>query len=104
ASTARPTVPPAPASPTPTLSSAVCGNNIVEAGETCDDGNTVTNPPADSCPADCTIITCTPADTMTRINVSFTPPAGKNVASLGVLIEYPDVVVQIPGTRADVPV
>ena len=109
---------PTPGSPTPTVSAtptptvlaptptatqpttAVCGNGIVESGETCDDGNTVTNPPSDTCPADCTIITCTPGGT-TKVSVSFTPPAGKNVASITVLLEYPDGTVQIPGTADD---
>jgi cysteine-rich repeat protein len=99
--TVHPTPTPQIPTPTPTPGSAVCGNGIVEAGETCDDGNTATNPPNDSCPGDCTIITCTPAESMTRIGVSFTPPTGTNVASLGVLIEYPDGVVQIPGTADD---
>jgi cysteine-rich repeat protein len=90
--------------PTPTVTpqtAAVCGNGSVEAGETCDDGNTVTNPPDDTCPADCTIITCTPGGTTQTVAVSFTPPAGKNVAAIAVLLEYPDGTVQIPGTGSD---
>src|SRR5262249_5707387 len=97
--TATPTLTPL-VTDTPTAA-PVCGNGTVESGETCDDGNTVTNPPADSCPADCTIITCSPAGTTRVVSVSFTPPAGKNVSSVTVLLEYPDGTVQIPGTADD---
>jgi uncharacterized protein (TIGR03382 family) len=38
---------------------AACGNGIVESGETCDDGNTVSN---DGCSATCTTETVTPGD------------------------------------------
>jgi len=79
----------------------VCGNGIIESGETCDDGNTVTNPPEDTCPADCTIITCTPGGAKQVVSVTFTPPTGKNVASITVVLEYPDGTVQIPGTADD---
>ncbi len=81
-----------------TVSSAVCGDRIIGAGETCDDGNTVSNPPSDTCPSDCTIITCTPSGTKRTVSVSFTPPAGKTIASMTIVLEYPDGTVQIPGT------
>ena len=92
------------ASPTPTQGTAVCGNGQLEAGETCDDGNTITNPPNDTCPADCTTINCATAATSRTVSVSFTPPAGKSVSSMTVLLEYPDGTVQIPGTGSDDPV
>lgn len=103
--TATPT--PTVALPTPTatattVSNAVCGNLAVEAGETCDDGNAVTNPPSDTCPADCSIITCTPSGTKLDVAVSFTPPAGRNVAAMTVLLEYRDGRLQIPGIGDDV--
>lgn len=85
--------------PSPTPAPAVCGNGVVEPPETCDDGNTVTNPPADVCPEDCTIVTCTPSGARAEIAVNFSSPVG--VASIAVLIEYPDGTVQIPGTGDD---
>jgi cysteine-rich repeat protein len=99
--TPLPPSPTATATPsqTPTVGAAVCGNAVIEPGETCDDGNTITNPPADTCPADCTIITCAPSSTQRTIAVNFSAPAG--IASIAVLIVYPDGVVQIPGTATD---
>lgn len=84
---------------TPTVGAAVCGNGTVEAGESCDDGNTVTNPPADTCPADCTVVTCSPSGMQRTIAINFSAPVG--VASIAVRIVYPDGVVQIPGTATD---
>jgi len=42
---------------TSTLPAPVCGDGIIEEGETCDDGNTVDG---DSCPSNCRIDSCTP--------------------------------------------
>ncbi len=96
--TATPTTAPT-ATPTFTPLPAVCGNGIVEPGETCDDGNTVTNPPADLCPEDCTIITCTPSGSQLEAVVEFSSP--RAVGSIAVVVQYPDGTVQIPGTAAD---
>jgi len=91
----------ATASATATPGAAVCGNGTLDDGESCDDGNTITNPPGDTCPADCTIINC-PTDGTTRtVSVSFTPPAGKSVSSISVLLEYPDGTVKVQGTGSD---
>jgi hypothetical protein len=63
-------------------------------GETCDDGNNDDN---DGCPADCFIAACTPiAGTVRPVTVSFTPPAGVNVAGLTLLLNYPEGKVFIP--------
>lgn len=101
--TPRPPSPTHTASPSPTPSFtpalAICGNGVVEAPETCDDGNTVTNPPQDTCPADCTILTCSPSANRAEVAVSFSSPRG--VASIAVLVEYPDGNVQLPGTGDD---
>jgi cysteine-rich repeat protein len=88
----------ATASATATAGTAVCGNGIIEAGESCDDGNTLTNPPTDTCPADCTVIRCSLSGTKRLVTVTFAPPAGKSVASISVLLEYPDGIVQIAGS------
>src|SRR5258708_6227129 len=47
------------ATPTP-CGTAVCGDGCIEAGETCDDGNTMDDfdPPHDPCPANCIIHAC----------------------------------------------
>jgi len=91
----------ATASATATAGAATCGNGVLEDGESCDDGNMITNPPSDTCPSDCTIINCATAGTTRTVSVSFTPPAGKSVSSISVLLEYPDGTVKVPGTGSD---
>jgi cysteine-rich repeat protein len=71
-----------------------CGNGVIEAGETCDDGNFVSG---DACPSDCSISSCTPGVAATA-TVSFTAPAGVDIAGVTVLLEYPDSKVRIPGS------
>jgi len=84
---------------TPTGSTAaVCGNGTVEAGESCDDGNTLDG---DACPSDCKIQICAPDATVRTITVDFAVPAGSNVGSLTVFVQYPDGTVQIPGSKGD---
>ncbi len=68
-----------------------CGNGAVEAGEVCDDGNTVNG---DACPATCT---CTTAGTRS-VTVSFA--GSSNVAGITVLLDYPEGKVSIPGNGA----
>ena len=73
-----------------------CGNGIVETGETCDDGNVANG---DSCPANCVIQSCTVGTTSNRTaTVSFTPPAGHQLTSITVLLDYPEGKVSIPGS------
>lgn len=91
--------PPPTPTPTPTAALAVCGNGTTELGESCDDGNRVTDPPADTCPADCTILTCSPSAERLTASVQFSSAVG--VASIAVIVEYPDGAVQLPGTSAD---
>ncbi|MCX8071730.1 MAG: hypothetical protein N3C12_04690 [Candidatus Binatia bacterium] len=96
--TATPSTTPT-ATPTFTVAPAVCGNGVVEPPETCDDGNAITSPPNDTCPADCTIVTCSPSGERVEVSVQFASPRG--LASVAVLVEYPDGTVQIPGTGDD---
>lgn len=91
--------PAATATPSPTAAPAICGNGIVEEGETCDDGNQVTNPPTDTCPANCRVETCSPSSNRFNVAVQFT--GGTNIASIATILEYPDGVVQLPGTGTD---
>jgi hypothetical protein len=93
----------------------VCGDNNVEAPETCDDGNaTDCGTPgqcvsgADFCPSDCTIDACAnPADPMgprrnLDISVSASLGVGQSLGTVRVHLEYPEGVVIIPGS-ADQP-
>ena len=77
----------------------ICGNNIVTAPESCDDGN----PPAvdDNCPEDCRIELCEPtASTQTITIVSSRP----DLTSIRFLLDYPDGRVALPGgVGPDVP-
>lgn len=97
--TPTPPVPSTTPTPTPTVAPAVCGNGVVEPGETCDDGNTVTNPPSDRCPGDCTVLTCSPSSERFEVAVQLTAP--RSVASIAVTIVYPDGTLQLPGTATD---
>jgi cysteine-rich repeat protein len=81
---------------TPTQGTAVCGNGMTEAGETCDDGNTIDG---DACPSDCVIIGCAIAGTMTAVDVHF--QSAVSLLSITVFVEYPDGTIQIPGTGTD---
>lgn len=73
-----------------------CGNGSIDAGETCDDGNSESG---DACPSDCSIASCVDIGDTTA-TVSFTAPAGIDIAGLTVLLEYPDAKVRIPGSGA----
>lgn len=88
--TATSTVPPtATATATPTSpAGAVCGNGLVESGETCF-----------SCPADCEIQGCTPAAQTSVFEVFFS--ASSEVTAVTVDLNYRSDVVQLPGTRND---
>jgi cysteine-rich repeat protein len=72
----------------------VCGNGRIEAGETCDDGNTVDG---DACPSNCRVESCTPTAVRQDTTVVFTKPAGVNVGSMVVFVNYPDGKVSLPG-------
>lgn len=81
--TATPTGTPAA---TPTLRPAVCGNGILEDGETCA-----------KCAADCKVKACTPTGTSATFNVLFAPPLGENASSVTALVGYRSNVVSLPG-------
>jgi cysteine-rich repeat protein len=75
----------------------VCGNGVVEPGETCDDGNTVNG---DACPANCRIESCTPVLGSSR-TFSVTYAASGDIAGIKVLVDYPEGQVSIPGSGND---
>jgi cysteine-rich repeat protein len=80
----------------------VCGNHIVEAGETCDDGNTVNG---DACPSNCVIQSCNAISGTDRpVSVRFSvPPGSPVVEGITVLVDYPEGKVSIPGSGGSIP-
>lgn len=78
-------------------STSLCGNGQIDAGETCDDGNTVSDPgvgPDDICPPDCSVATCTPTGTQSvTLQLSTSTPLVSALA----LVTYDDNKVSIPG-------
>jgi cysteine-rich repeat protein len=89
--------------PSPTATSggsAVCGNSVIEAGESCDDGNTVN---CDTCPSDCHPVptdcpTPNPSATRHPQQVRVTGPTELGAAL--VCLSYPAGKVGFPGTGA----
>ena len=72
--------------PTP---AGVCGNGLLEMGETCE-----------SCAADCVVQTCNlanPAPTVT-FRVNWEPPPGQPVSVIRVLVSYRTNLVSLPGS------
>lgn len=91
--------------PVPTITpggTSVCGNGIIELGETCDDGNTMDdfNPPHDTCPANCVIHACQNTASMLNVDVLVQVPAGLTPGALVTFLRYPDGVVSLPSSGA----
>jgi len=87
-----------------TGANSLCGNQKLDAGETCDDGNQLQESgvgPADVCPADCAIAACTDAGDQ-GVTVNFTSPA--DLTGLTVVLYYDESKVSIPGQNSDPPV
>ena len=77
--------------------SATCGNRTVDAGETCDDGNTLDG---DDCPSTCFVGGCTPIPGTSRMaSVTYVPPPGQTVGGLGLFVDYPESQVRHPMIR-----
>ncbi len=72
--------------PTPTVG-VVCGNGLLEAGETCT-----------SCPADCVVGACTPIATTQAFAIDFTRPGSASVSSISALVAYRSTRLSIPGS------
>jgi len=100
--TAVPTVT-ATRTPTPVVTSTpsgpVCGNRVVEAGEACDDGNTVG---CDDCPKNCQANTAPVACSATTVRhaqrVRLQAPTGAVLSGGQICLDYPTGVVALPGT------
>jgi cysteine-rich repeat protein len=78
---------------------SVCGNGVVDAGEDCDDGNTVN---CDSCPSNCKNSTAPIACPTTGVRhaqkIHLEAPAGAVLSGGLFCIDYPSGVVALPGT------
>jgi cysteine-rich repeat protein len=87
--------------PVPTVTpggTPVCGNGIIEPGETCDDGNTMDG---DNCPADCVIHDCQFTATTVTVDTAVQLPGEATPGVLQVFLRYPDGVVGLPGHGPD---
>ncbi len=88
------------------VQSAACGNASIDAGETCDDGNLAEEDgfgSLDSCPADCSVATCSPSGASTA-TVSIASPDSELIASAIIVVYYDDTVLAIPGSGGGVTV
>jgi cysteine-rich repeat protein len=75
-----------------------CGNEIVRAPETCDDGNTEN---FDFCPNSCTVEFCDPnADSTRTVTVVTSTP---DLAAATIDLDYPEGQVSLPGIGGNVP-
>ena len=84
--------------PTPTITATpICGNAVTEAGENCDDGNTLD---CDACPSTCRTAPadCTASGTRAPQLVKLNVPAGGTMTSAVFCLRYPTGVVGLPGT------
>lgn len=87
--TPAPTFTPAPPTltATPTVNPAVCGNGLLENGETCA-----------GCAADCTVSNCTAVATPPRtFRVDYAPPPGQPVTAIKVRVAYRSNLMSLPG-------
>jgi len=86
--TATATVTRTPTATPTTGGGAVCGNGILEAGETCT-----------SCAADCTILTCnSPGVPLQTFRINFTAPSGSLPTVVSSLVGYRSNRVSLPGS------
>ncbi|MDX2168469.1 MAG: hypothetical protein SF182_15450 [Deltaproteobacteria bacterium] len=75
------------ATATPTMGSAVCGNGVLEPGETCQ-----------QCAMDCIVGACTPSATMVSFPIQFEGPLGAQPTTGTFLLGYKSNRVSIPGS------
>jgi hypothetical protein len=65
----------------------VCGNGILENGETCA-----------SCSADCVVLACTPTPPIQTFRVNFSAPAGSAPSNISALVGYRSDRVSLPAS------
>ena len=74
--------------PTPTVGGGgMCGNGFLEAGETCT-----------TCPADCTVLSCTGVMPIQTFRINFTAPLGSTATAVSSLVGYRSNRVSLPGS------
>lgn len=82
-----------------TIGSAVCGNGMTEAPETCDDGNTTNT---DACPSDCTQDPCEQTQNASVVlSVNLVTDGGDGFGVGTVFVDYPEGLAYIPGSADD---
>ena len=74
-----------------------CGNRLVLALETCDDGNSEN---FDNCPSDCTVDFCSPAASVRTVTLVTSRP---DLSAVTVDLDYPEGKVNLPGIGGDIP-
>ncbi|HSP99122.1 MAG TPA: hypothetical protein VL049_18010 [Candidatus Dormibacteraeota bacterium] len=87
---------------TPACSTLLCGNGQIDAGETCDDGNTVADSGVgadDICPPDCSVSPCTSPTGTQSVTVQLATSVP--LVNALVLVGYDDNKVSIPGVGAN---
>lgn len=67
----------------------VCGNGVIEPGETCT-----------TCPADCTVHACTATTPISTVRVNLAIPPDETVSGLTLLVGYKSGTVSLPGSGA----
>jgi hypothetical protein len=65
----------------------MCGNNVLEPGETCT-----------GCPADCAVLSCTPVAQTASFTLRLIPPPGQSPTGATVRLGYHSGKLSIPGT------
>jgi hypothetical protein len=68
-------------------SSATCGNNVIEPGETCG-----------SCAADCIVRSCAATSPTAAFRFTLVAPPGQSPTAVTILIAYDSAVLSIPGS------
>jgi hypothetical protein len=69
------------------MSGALCGNGILETGETCA-----------SCPPDCVVSACTATTPIQTLRIDFQAPSGSSASATAVLVGYRSDRVSLPGS------
>lgn len=87
-----------------TCSTGLCGNGQIDAGETCDDGNTARDSGSggdDICPPDCVVAACNVSGTQ-DVTINITTP--EDLIGANILLTYDDGKVSIPAIGNAAPV
>jgi len=79
----------ASALPTALIAAPICGDHLLEAGETCE-----------SCAADCTPAACKATTKPLRVEVEWQPSTGQEASSLTLVVAYRTDRVALPGSGA----